>query len=371
MLFQTHTEDLKPALSLASSALASRPTHPILGCFKLTVAGETLTITSFDLSVAVETTVEVEVTQIGECCVSASLLSQVISKFQACNMVFSLEDDMLVITTDSGSYSLRTLGVEDYPAIPSVMGSASVLSSFVLEAALKATLFSVSSDETKQILTGLNVKGTGTEMKFAGTDGHRLAVYTKQNSVEDFNFTLPLKTSSILGKLCDISDEISVKLDANYIQFRTPVTTLTSRHIEGDYPAYEQLIPQQFASNCTVDRRELIGTLNRINTISDRGSGVVKILLISETSEMLVSANSRDVGFATESLPIQLVGEPLTLGFNIRYLVDSLKHMETNEVQISMNSPTSSVIIRPLGGTDIVTHLIMPVQLKNTEGFKD
>lgn len=364
MQFYTHTEDLKAALSLALSAVPSRPTHPVLGCFKLVVAGSTLTITSFDLSISIESTVEVDVYKIGECCVPAVLFNSIVSKLQN-NLKIELNDDgnALFITTEDGEYHIHCMNVDDFPAINEPEGSSIVLPAFVVESAFKSTLFSVSTDETKQILTGCNVNGTGTEVKFGATDGHRLAKYEATDITDTFLMTLPLKAANIVNKLCSSSEEIGLKLGNNLAQFRVADTKVTTRLLEGDYPQYDQLIPDTFSTNFTVDRREFIFALSRIAVISNRGLNTVRLSITEDTLELLTA--STDVGDAMEKLPIQLIGEPLLIAFKLDYLLESLRHLETTEVQVSMNSDTIPVIITPLGGSNKVTHLIMPVQVRD------
>jgi DNA polymerase-3 subunit beta len=364
MLFYTHTEDLKAALALALTAVPSRPSHPVLGCFKLTVAGSTLTITSFDLSIGIESTVEVDVHQIGECCVPAGLFSSIVSKLQN-NLKIELNEggNDLSITTEDGEYSIHTMSPDEFPAINEPEGSSIVLPAFVVESAFNSTLFSVSSDETKQILTGVNIKGTGTEVKFGATDGHRLAKYEAPDISDTFLMTLPLKAANIINKLCSSSEEIGLKINSNLSQFRVADTKVTTRLLEGDYPQYDSLLPDTFSTNFTVDRREFFFALSRIAVISNHGTNIVRMVITEDTLELLTA--STDVGDAMEKLPIQLMGNPMQIAFKLVYLVESLRHLETTEVQVSLNSNTSPVIITPLGGSNNVKHLIMPVQIRD------
>jgi DNA polymerase III subunit beta len=269
----------------------------------------------------------------------------------------------LFITTEDGEYSIHTMNVDDFPAINEPEGYSIVLSSSVVESAFKATLFSVSPDETKQILTGLNIKGTGTEIKFGSTDGHRLAKYEASDLSETFLMTLPLKAANIVNKMCSSSEEIGLKLGNNLAQLRVADTKVTTRLLEGDYPQYEQLIPDTFSTNFTVDRREFIFALSRIAVVANRGLNTVRMVITEDTLELLTA--STDVGDAMEKLPIQLIGNPLQIAFKLDYLIESLRHLETTEVQVSLNSNTSPGVITPLGGSNKVTHLIMPVQVRD------
>lgn len=139
---------------------------------------------------------------------------------------------------------------------------------------------------------------------------------------------------------------------------------LTSRTLEGSYPAYRQLIPQQFDNQLNIDRRELVSALERIAILADRKNNIVKFSLDSENQRLLLSAEAADIGSGQESMNVQISGQSLEVAFNVKYITESLKNLIASQVQIQLNTATSPVVLMPLSGTKM-THLIMPVQIRN------
>ena len=140
------------------------------------------------------------------------------------------------------------------------------------------------------------------------------------------------------------------------------------RTLAGQYPAYNQLIPQQFNRDVVVDRKTLLGALDRISIIADQKSNhIIKLVVDSDPDQqqLVISADAQDAGMGTEMIGnVNIVGTRIEIGFNVKYLMESLKAIPTTEIKIRSNTPTSPVVIEPLGGIS-ATHLVMPVQVRS------
>jgi DNA polymerase-3 subunit beta len=186
-------------------------------------------------------------------------------------------------------------------------------------------------------------------------------------SLKDVAVTIPANALRELERaLAKMNGDEAVKLhfDDSQVVFEMDDQRITSRKLDGTYPAYRQLIPQQFATQMTVDRRQLLSTLERIAVIADRKNNIVKFTIDEKSQTLALSVDAADVGSGKESLNIQLTGNGLTIAFNVRYVMESLRNLPSTEVQLQLNTPTSPVIITPLGGTKM-THLVMPVQIRD------
>jgi DNA polymerase-3 subunit beta len=139
---------------------------------------------------------------------------------------------------------------------------------------------------------------------------------------------------------------------------------LTSRTLEGQYPNYGQLIPRSFERQITVERRKLLSALERISILADKKNNIVKFSIDSEGQKLRLSVEAADVGSGEEALDAQISGESLDIAFNVKYAMESLKNLGSQEVQVKLNTATSPVVLTPLGGTKM-THLLMPVQLRS------
>lgn len=391
MRFIIEPEKFSANVSLVSRAIPSRPSHPILSNILLEAQEETqhLSLTTFDLSLGIYTRMSAEVTEGGRCTVPAKLLSDIVSRLPAGQITLDDEagEAIITITSTSGRYQVRGMSAEDYPALPSIdQGDSIDLAAEALIEGLKGTLFSTSPDETKQVLTGVHLKVKSDLIEFASTDGHRLAVVqadpsaksSEENSdleaeIEEVEVTIPARALREVERMIGMKkvekDEslpkVTLKFDESQVIFDLGNQRLNSRKLEGAYPAYRQLIPNQFLNQVNLERRILLSALERIAVLASQKNDIIKCAIDSENQQLLLSVEAADVGNALESLPAQISGdEPKELAFNVKYLMEGLKVINTSEVQMQLNTANSPVILNPLGGLKM-TYLVMPVQLRN------
>ncbi len=371
--------DLSTNLSLVSRAVPSRPTHPVLANVLLQANAQTqrVSLIAFDLSLGIRTSFPAEVETGGEITLPAKLLNDIVSRLP--EGAIALEDEAeetlrATITSDSGRYQVRGMGVEEFPELPVLEKSEAVnLSAEALIEGLKGSLFATSADETKQVLTGLHLTVQQDTLEFAATDGHRLAVVQTANESPDseelpqFEVTVPAKALRELERMLGMrqsTEAVTLNFDQGQIVFEWEDQRLTSRTLEGQYPAYRQLIPRQFERQISLERRHLLNALERIAVLADQKNNIVKFTIDSVNQELALSVDAQDVGSGRELMPAQTSGDSLEIAFNIKYLMDGLKALQSSEIQIQMNTATSPVILTPLGSLKM-TYLIMPVQIRN------
>jgi DNA polymerase-3 subunit beta len=158
-------------------------------------------------------------------------------------------------------------------------------------------------------------------------------------------------------------EPISLNFDPGQIVLELGGFRLTSRTLEGQYPAYSQLVPRSFERQVTVERRQLLSALERIGVLADRKNNIVKFSIDQEKQILSLSVEAADVGSGRESMSAQITGESLDIAFNVKYAMESLKNISATEILIKLNSATSPVVLSPLTGVKM-THLIMPVQMR-------
>jgi DNA polymerase-3 subunit beta len=398
--------DLNTNLSLVSRAVPSRPTHPVLG--NVLLAADTKTqqvlLTAFDLSLGIQTSFAATVEVGGEIAIPAKLLNDIVSRLPEGEITLSDEvgesddgDSLLVtLTSASGRYQMRGMSAEEFPELPQVKAGVAVhLPIEALTQGLGGTLFATSSDETKQVLTGVHLTVQQDSLEFAATDGHRLAVVetTNQNAEDDsvsvavatqgesseaseqvesasdtsgLEFTLPARALRELERTIAMrqgTDTVMLHFEQGQIVFQGGDQRLTSRTLEGQYPAYRQLIPRQFQRQITIERRQLLSAVERIAVLADQKNNIVKFSIDSINQQLSLSVEAQDVGSGRESMPAQVSGDSLDIAFNVKYLIDGLKALSTSDIQMQMNTADSPVILTPLGGLKM-TYLIMPVQIR-------
>jgi len=375
--------DLNTHLSLVSRAVPSRPTHPVLANVKLEADEETqqVSLTAFDLNIGIRTSFAAEVAAGGVFTLPAKLLNDIIARLP--DGEITLDDEVgeavATITSVSGRYQVRGMGAEEFPELPVVEeGEAVELPAEALLEGLRGSLFATSADETKQVLTGVHLKVQQQGLEFAATDGHRLAVVETSNqpkegeeeaakNLVEFEVTIPARALRELEKIVAINQAsagaVKLNSDRGQIVFELGAQRLTSRALDGQYPAYHQLIPKQFERQINVDRKALQSSLERISVLADQKNNIVKFNLDSENQELALSVDAQDVGSGRESLSAQISGDSIEIAFNVKYFMDGLKALQSSEIQIKLNTSTSPVILTPLSGLKM-TYLVMPVQVR-------
>ena len=377
--------ELNSALQLVSRAVATRPTHPVLANVLLTAdAGSNrLSLTGFDLSLGIQTSLAASVETSGAITLPARLLGEIVSRLSSDSPVTLAVDDsgeQVQLTSLSGSYQMRGMSADDYPDLPMVeSGMTLKLQPERLVQALKGTLFASSADEAKQLLTGVHLKFNQRALEAAATDGHRLAVLNVEDALKDaaltdavddegFAVTLPSRSLREVERLMASwrSDEtVSLFCDRGQVVFLAADQMVTSRTLEGTYPNYGQLIPDGFTRTFGMDRRALIAALERIAVLADQHNNVVKFSSQPEDGVVQISADAQDVGSGSESLPATLEGDAMQIAFNVRYLLDGLKAMGSDRIVLHCNAPTTPAVLRSEEASEAFTYLVMPVQIRS------
>lgn len=375
---------LNGAIASAARFVAARPTHPVIGNILITwdAATGAITATGTNLRQWGRFDVVGDVAESGSVAVPAKLFGDIVGKLPSdCDVSLAMDGCNVTLSTAVGTYHIAGMSDEDFPLMPTVDDAVEV--NFYpgdLRAGLAVAAIA-SGDETKQVLCGVNLRCDGTTATFAATDGHRLAVSKSEMTTaiaEPLEVTLPSRFAvELMRVLAAIPKEqqdepISLEIAPHRVAFNADEATITCAVLDGQYPNYSQLIPTQFSRQMTCLRRNLISSLERVAVIADqKGNHIVKFQLrpldsvsATTTGSLTVSVEAQDVGAGNESLDAQIQGGDLDIAFNVKYLLESLKAIESTEVVLNLDTPTSPVIITPLGG-QLVKHLIMPVQIRS------
>lgn len=399
---------LNAHLALVSRVVSSRPSLPILANILFVADADTqqVSLTGFDLNLGVQTSFIAEVETAGRLTLPAKLLLDIVSRLPegAITLEGDVGETLVTLTCSTGNYQVRGISAEEYPELPALEEEEVIhLPVDALIEGLRGSLFASSSDESKQVLTGVHLMMESEGLEFAATDGHRLAVVQTPNAeVADatskpeknkaeattaFDVTVPGKALRELERMLQMQSTgmIAVHFDqgqlvVKWVNQRSESADgastsaaglggwtnrrLTSRLLEGQYPNYRQLIPRQFSRQMTIERRSLLGALERISVLADQRNSIVKFSLDSVKQELVVSVDAQDVGNGRETAPAQISGDDLEIAFNVKYLLEGLKVMSTPEVQMQFNTATSPSVLSPLGGMKM-TYLVMPVQVRS------
>lgn len=394
MKFVCSQSDLNNNLSLVSRVVPSRPEPPVLGNVLLVAetAAQKVNLTGFDGSLGISTSFNAEIIEDGAITLPAKLFNDIVSRLPEMEITLAVpendndSDERAIVanlSSPSGKFELRGIESSEFPELPVVSeGEAIALPVSLLLEGLRGCLFAASTELSKQILTGIHVK-TQTQdsltdnLEFAATDSHRLAVVeTSWEKLEEENFeplnlknfavTIPARALRELEKILatfSSSETVQLRFDDTQVIFELGDRRLTSLRLLGAYPAYEQLIPRQFARQIVVDRKRLLTSLELVAVLAQKNN-IVKFSLDNKAGQLFLSVDAQDVGSARESLSADIIGEDIDIAFNIKYLMDGLKAMSATEIKMQLNEWNQPVIFTPLSGVKM-TYLIMPVQIRN------
>ena len=377
--------ELNSALQLVTRAVASRPTHPVLANVLLTADSVTdrLSLTGFDLNLGIQTSFKASVEESGAITLPARLLGEIVSRLSNdCPITLNLEEgnDQVELKSLAGSYQMRGLSADDFPDLPLVeTGNSIKVQPSALVDALKATIFASSSDEAKQLLTGVHLKFNDDSIEAAATDGHRLAVLRKQNILQEednnqsknndkFSITLPSRSLREIEKLISSfkeEDYINLFYDRGQVVFLSSNQVITSRTLEGTYPKYEQLVPNEFLNNLKFNRRDFIAALERIAVLADQHNNVVKLIAQKNSDSVKIIADVQDVGSGSETITSNFSGNDFQIAFNVKYVLDGLKAVDNDSIYLKCNAPTTPAVFTPDIEDNYFTYLVMPVQVRN------
>jgi DNA polymerase-3 subunit beta len=390
MKFVCNQSDFNTTLSLVSRVVPSRPTHPILGNVLLVADSDQgrVNLTAFDLSLGIHASFNAEVSEGGQATLPAKLLNDIISRLSDCEVQLVTEvdkqageamteqpDDSITatLTADSGRFQIRGMSAAGFPDLPTAdEGEVLKLPATALLEGLRGVLFATSTDETKQVLTGVHLTGTQDSLEFAATDAHRLAVVetpleNSETTIADFSMTIPARALRELERMIvgqkGANNNVTLHVSDSQVIFELNGSRITSRKLEGAYPPYRQLIPSQLEYSAVIERRRLLSSLERVAVLADQKNNVVTFTL-DNSGLLTISGKATDLGSAIEELPVETKDDG-TISFSVKYLLDGLKAIPDNDIIMRFNGQNQPVIFVPLSGVKM-TYLVMPIMsLKN------
>jgi DNA polymerase-3 subunit beta len=365
--------ELQRALGRIQAIVERRNSMPILANVLLDARkedGGALVVAATDLEVGIRSSQPAKIAKPGALTVSARKLYDIVRE---------LPDEPVTLQATANSYleihcgrarfSLAGASAEEYPSLPEFPSDRLVrLPAAVLSVMIERTMYAASLDETRYNLNGafLEVDPAIGRLRMVATDGHRLAQADRAIGPEVEGLAsgviVPRKGLAEVKRLVDEedADEVEIGFAGNSGLVRRGGVTLVMRLIEGEFPDYRKVIPQSFERSLTVPAEVLIHALRRVAVLSSERSRAVKLDLTER--RLVVSSNNPDLGEASEELDVDYAGEPLSIGFNVRYLLDALTALGAKEVRLALRDANSPAQVQPTDDGDALA-VVMPMRL--------
>jgi DNA polymerase III subunit beta len=367
MKLRCERDVLVEALATAGRAVASRGALPVLSGVRLELAGDRLTVTGSDLELTV--TVELAVAGLadGVAVVPSRLVNDIVKALEPGAVELETGDDDARIASGRSEFSLKTLPADEFPRVAAVAGDEVRFDADALTSALRQVLPAASGDDNRPILTGVLLAAEDAGLRLVATDSYRLAVRDLPGvSVlsSGKQVLVPSRALAELGRALGDGGELTLRLGERDASFSTSNDSggivLTTRLIEGEYPNYQGLIPQNQPNLLTVPREPLIEALRRVKLLA-RDATPVRLIMSADGLEL--KAVTQDVGEGSESLDATYQGEDLTVAFNPDYLLAGIEAASGDEITLSTMDSLKPAVVRTPASDDYL-YLLMPVRVQ-------
>ncbi|MFQ3550282.1 MAG: DNA polymerase III subunit beta [Armatimonadota bacterium] len=358
-------KDLNEGVQIAGRAVSTRTTLPILGHILFTALDDKMKLTASDLEISMECEVPANIIEKGSFTVQAKLISEILSNLPDVDIEISTDDQNNVnLKCATSDFNLLSLSPDEFPVIPDVQQEVRFeIEPDIIKNAIKNTSFSVSTDESRAILTGILLQVVDSSIKFVSTDTHRLSLQECELGVAEgaVNAIIPARALNELIKIIpDKCEKVEAVISANQIKFTIDNTILISRLIEGQFPNFEKVIPQEHTKKMIVPTEQFMQSVKRANIVARDNSN--RITLKSESGTLYVSSTSSNLGSVQEEVEVIMEGEDIKMAFNSKYLLDVLNVIETEAIEIELTGDINPVLIKPQGMDDYL-YVLMPMQI--------
>lgn len=374
MRFTISSTALSSRLLSLSRVINSKNTLPILECFLFEVHDGQLTITASDSENVMQTTLNLEVSEgEGTFAVNNHTILDAVKELpeQPLNVDVNLGEFKIYITYQNGSYNFPILNAEEYPKTQPIASDATsiTIGSGILADNITRSIFATAQDELRPVMNGIFFDLTTDWLAIVATDGHKL-VRNKNFAIKNdvpASFILPKKPANLLkGTLAKDESDVVIRFDSRSAEISYTDGSLTCRLIEGKYPNYNSVIPEDNPNQITIDRKSLIGAIRRVLPFASDSSQLIRFHVTNGQLDL----NAEDIDFSTsakESVTCEYNGNPMSIGFKGSSMLEILSNLQSDDVNIQLADPSRAGVVIPgdQSATEHVLMLIMPMLLND------
>ncbi|MGN0018069.1 MAG: DNA polymerase III subunit beta [Candidatus Gastranaerophilaceae bacterium] len=373
MNFVVKKDEIFNGIRLVANVATLKSLQPVLSNILIeTIDTGSLRLTATDFDLTISTVVDAQIESEGKITLPAKKLSDIFSRINGNLVTFELKKDAntVAITSENTKFDIIGISANEFP---NVLNDINLVEENSIDIEIKPFIksireasFAAANFETNNLLSGVVCDINENVLEMASTDGNRLArVRESINNIDNKSSQLiiPSKTTSEFMKMSSLLDDETIKIytDKTKLIFKTEKTMLISRLMEGQYPKYNQLIPNENPKSAIVNKNKMISALERVAIMVNEKTSIVKFEF--KENQLTLKADTPDTGASEESLEIDYKNDDITIAFNYKYVLEALKNMEPDEVKIEMNTNLSPTVFRPNSDEDYIS-LIMPVQIR-------
>ncbi len=371
MKFKILRSDFFKTLSHLQGIVDKKNSLPILANILIEAKGSQLILTSTDMDISIIEKISCNIMEEGSTTINSQILYDIVRKIDDSSEIEIISNNgkLLTLRSDGSRFSLACLPKEDYPIIEKENSGVEIkINSKILFKLIDKTKFSISNEETRYFLNGLYFNVTNENNKnivtLVGTDGHRLAKFSHEidgmiNKLS--GVIIPKKTIYELSKLLsEIDNDINISISSNKIVFIIEEIVFISKLIDGTFPDYKRVIPNDNSNILKIDREKLLSAVDRVSTIANEKSPVIKFKLLNNILNL--NTINTESSTASEDLKIGYTGDEIEIGFNSKYIMDIVNNLEDKQISIYLKDNTSPIIAQENSNTNLV-YVLMPMRV--------
>lgn len=354
---------LLEGINIALKAISGKSTMAILECLVIEVMDDTIKLIANDLEIGIETIMEGQIQTEGSVAVNAKVFYEIIRKLPSDEVSISVDDKyMMNIRCGKATFDISAKSTEEFPYLPAIVKDRKItVSQFTLKEVIRQTVFSISDNENTKVMTGELFEIKGNQLKVVSLDGHRISIrkVDLKESYDDVSVIIPGKTLIEISKILngDIEDEVNIFFTEKHALFEFENTILLSRLIEGEYYKIDKMLSSDYDTKLTVNKKDMLECIDR-TTLLIRESEKKPVIIDIKDETMGFSMHSA-IGSMDEEISATKEGKDILIGFNPRFLMDALRVIDEEEINIYMINPKAPCFIR--NDEETYIYLILPV----------
>ncbi|MEF9916926.1 MAG: DNA polymerase III subunit beta [Lachnospiraceae bacterium] len=355
--------NLAKGVSIVSKAVPSKTTMPILECILIDATTDIIKLTANDMELGIETIIEGDICEKGLIALDAKLFSEIVRKLPDNEIVIKTTDNLqATITCEKSKFNLSAKSGEDFSYLPYIEKEDSiVVSQFTLKEVIRQTIFSIADNDSNKLMTGELFEVSDNLLKVISLDGHRISIrkIELKNSYPNKKVVVPGKTLMEISKILsgEADKDVSIYFTSNHIVFEFDQTVVISRLIEGEYFRIDQMLSSDYETKVIINKKELLNCIDRATLLVKEGDK--KPIIINMLDESMELKIQSQVGSMDEEILITKEGKDLLIGFNPKFLIDALRVIDDEEINMYLMNAKAPCFIRD--AKESYVYLILPV----------
>lgn len=354
---------LNKAVGIVMKAVPTRTTMSILECILIDASTNEIKFTANDMELGIETIVEGEIIEKGKVAIDAKIFSEIVRKLPDNDITIETDDNYTsTITCEKSKFNIAGKSGDDFSYLPVIIKEKSIsLSQFTLKETINQTIFCTSPNDNNKMMTGELFEVKDNVLKVVGLDGHRIAIrnINLSGNADDVKVVVPGKTLNEISKILssDAESVVNIYFTNNHILFEFDNTMVVSRLIEGEYFKINQMLSSDYETKVVINKKEFLDSIDRANLLIREGDK--KPIIINITDGSLEVKVQSAIGSLNEDIDINKEGKDIMIGFNPKFLIDALRVIDDETVEIYLVNPKAPCFIRDKEENYI--YLILPV----------